>query len=63
MKKHLKALLTAICTTVSVVLFACIVCLFLDLIPTWLTVTITFLLLLDLVVSFYSYFIKDDNDD
>lgn len=63
MKKHLKALLMAICATALVVSFACMFCLFLDRIPTWLAVTDFFLLLLCLVASFYSDFIKDDNDD
>ena len=63
MKKHLKALLMAICATALVVSFACMIYLFLDRIPTWLVVTIFFLTLLRLVVSFYSKFIKDDEDD
>lgn len=63
MKKHLKALLMAICATALVVSFACMICLFLDCIPTWLVVTIFFLTLLSLVVSFYRKFIKDDEDD
>ena len=53
----------AICATALVVSFACMIYLFLDRIPTWLVVTIFFLTLLRLVVSFYSKFIKDDEDD